>query len=162
MVPELDIRNAIVSLIQGVSGAGRVYNRLRKPPSALLSEFTDLNVDDAARINVVFVRRVSFVEQASSFDDPLSSAEAYEIWFYRGVVDATDGTDSESALQLFIENVRAALRLDANRHLSVSSPGFLVSQGGLGTAAPLIDTDELGGYDCHRFIGRLIVSTEPC
>lgn len=159
---ELDIRNAIVTLIQGVSGAGQVYNRLRKPISGSLAEFTSLNVNDGTQINVVFVRRVSFVEQVSSFDDPLSSSEVYEIWFYRSVVDGTNGTDSESALQLFIENVRVALRLDANRHLLVNTPGFLVSQGGLGTAAPLLDTDELGGYDCHRFIGRLLVSIESC
>jgi len=159
---ELNIRNAIVALILSVAGAGRVYNRYRKPPFALLSEFNTLNVDDASLINVVFVRRVSFTDQVSSFDDPISSSEVYEIWFFRGVVDAPDGADSESALQLFIENVRAAFKLEANRDLGLTPADFRISQGGMGTAAPLIDTPELGGYDCHRFVGRLTVSIEEC
>jgi hypothetical protein len=167
---ELDIRNAIVTLILSVAGAGRVYNRLRKPPGALLSEFNTLNVDDASKINVVFVRRVSFTEQVSSFDDPISSTETYELWFFRGVVDVAAAdepdplveTNSESELQLFIENVRAAFKLPANRDLGLAPPDVMLSQGGMGTAAPLIDTSELGGYDCHRFVGRITVSIEDC
>jgi hypothetical protein len=167
---ELTIRNAIVAFILGVAGAGRAYNRLRKPPGALLSEFNTLNVDDASKINVVFVRRVSFTEEVSSFDDPISSTEVYEIYFFRGVVDVAAAdepdplleTNSESELQLFIENVRAALKLPANRNLGLTPANFRISQGGMSTAAPLIDTAELGGYDCHRFVGRLTVDIEAC
>jgi hypothetical protein len=159
-VAELDIRNAIVSLIAGVSGAGPVYNRLKL--AAFLSDFNIQNVDDANKINVVFVRWVGFSEQVTSFDDPISQIENYEIWFYRGRLDAPDGADSESELVLFIQNVRAALRDSANRHLVLTTPGNIVSQGGLSTGSPLIDTNELGDFVCHRFIGRMSVSVEEC
>lgn len=161
-VAELDIRNAIVTLIAGVSGAGHVYNRLRLPADGLLSELHVLTVDDLDKINVVFVRWIALTPEVSSFDDPIAATETYEIWFYRGVVDATDGTDSESAIVLFIHDVQTALQLFANRHLVLTTPGFIVSQGGMTTQSPLINTDELGGYLCTRFIGRLTVTVGEC
>src|SRR6266404_1741117 len=108
------IRAAIVTTIQNAAGAGQVYNRLRIPANALLAELNILSTDDVNRINVVFVRRVSFTDQVSSFDDPISTSETYELWFYRGIVDATDGTDSENALQNFIEYTRDAFRTNKN------------------------------------------------
>lgn len=162
MVAELDIRNAIVALIQSVDGAGFVYNRLRLPADGLLAELQVLTVDDLEKINVVFVRWVALASEVSSFDDPEAEFDSYELWFYRGVVDADDGTDSESELVLFIHNVQAAFQLAANRHLGITAPGFLISQPGMTTASPLINTEELGGYLCHRFIGRLTVSAGDC
>lgn len=161
-VAELDIRNAIVALIQGVTGAGNVFNRLRIPADALLSELQILTVDDLNRINVVFVRWVALTPEVSSFDDPIAASESYEIWFYRGIVDATDGTDSENELVAFIHAVQAELQLFTNRHLILTTPGFVVSQGGMTTASPLINTEELGGAACHRFIGRLTVTIGDC
>lgn len=159
-VTERQIRTAIVDLILTVDGAGNVFDRLRKPSNALLSELNSLTVDDTEKINVVFVRRVAFSDEVSGFDDFIAASETYEIWFYRGVLDADSGADSESQLQLFIENVRIAFR--AATHLLLTTPGFMVSQGGMGTQSPLLDTDELGGRDCHRFIGRLMVSIAEC
>src|SRR5690348_8858368 len=144
-VAELDIRNAIVALIQSVDTSAKVFNRLRLPASGLLAELNVLTVDDAGKINVVFVRRASFKDEVVGIPDEFSSAtENYELWFYRGIVDATDGTDSESALQLFIENVRAAMRLDANSNLGISVEGFDVVRGGLTTVSSLVNTEELG------------------
>jgi hypothetical protein len=156
---ERQIRDAIVALVQVAAPDTRVYNRFRRPADGLISEFNLLNVDDDHKINVCFVRRVSFQEQVTSFDDPIAAIETYILAFYRGIEDDIgDGTDSENWFQLLIEAVRAAFKVEANKHLGFDNS---VSQGGMTTESPFVDSDDFS-WSCHRFIGRLNVALEEC
>lgn len=157
---ERELRDAIVALVQAAAPTTRVYNRFRRPADGLISEFLELNTDDEHKVNVCFVRRFSFDEEVSSFDDEIASTETYLLFFYRGIEnDIGDGTDSENWLQLLIETVRAAFKLPANRHLGFDGS---VSQGGMRTESGFVDDSESFSWHCHRFVGRLTVSLEEC
>lgn len=150
-------RDAIVAVVVAASARVKVYNRLRRPEGALISEFNTLNVDSASKINVCFVRRVSFVEEVSTFDDSIASVETYLLYFYRGIEDDDgNGSDSENELQLLIETVRAGFK--AAKYLGFD-PG--VSQGGMETESGFIDCNDFN-WDCHRFVGRLNVTVSDC
>lgn len=157
---ERQLRDAIVALVQAAAPDTRVYNRFRRPGDGNIGEFIELNVDTLSKINVCFVRRFSFDEQVSDFDDSISGTETYLLFFFRGIEDDIgDGTDSENWLQLLIETVRAAFKLEANRHMGFDGS---VSQGGMLTESGFQDDSESFSWHCHRFIGRLTVSLEDC
>jgi hypothetical protein len=157
LATETNIRAAIVTTLEGVSGVGKVWNRFRRPlVDGSAAKYKELYATEANLVNVWMVRRVQRVPVTSELGDLISVTHVYELWLHFGYKDSeTDSEASEQGFQLLIENTATAL--DANLDLGLDG----VTHRSLAIQRDISDV-LLGDYLCHFAACRLVVDAEDC
>ncbi len=110
------IRDAIVAVLDGVSGSGRVYSYQRFIENA--ADFQTLYKDPAdGRVRGWFVQRATTrVDSVALRRDVVTHT-----WRIQGFTAFDDATQSRHAFDLLIEDIRAAFRADESLSGSVST-----------------------------------------
>lgn len=153
---EPQLKAALLALVT-TAASGKVWGRIRFAKSD--ADYKLWYVDGNNRANVWFVRRTAPVGSEVDGIPPslISETHTYELRYFTAIVDSdVDGEDSETFMQLEVENVRAAINADFTLDFDpgVSHSGVQIGQ------MPAVA--QLGDYAGHMAVCTVAITVSEC
>jgi hypothetical protein len=155
-----EVHDAIVTKIKTATDIGPVYNRIRRPKQNTEGQIQSLFNDPDGILNVVFVRYVAKVIEASSFDDTISVNYVFEIELRYAWNDRDDSdSPTEDAFNALLDAIEAVFEADKNigfEDVGVSTKGFEILR-------PIErDPQDFYAMLCHTAYGRVVANVADC
>lgn len=152
-----EVHDAIVAAIQGLSGVGKVYGRVRRPPEETAGQIVDL-FTTLKVLNVIFVRYVGLTREVSQTFDTVAKNYIFEIEV-RYAWNESDGDDtaSETLFNALLDSLDDAFtdtRLGFDPGVNIAGLDIL--------RAIERDPQPFYGALCHTAYSRLVINVSQC